>query len=79
MGILDKGAEIAGAVAAVEAGKALNPQAALLAERVAVVPGYKVGAAPASRAESKPDEAGASDMADIADAVDAIRAAGQRV
>lgn len=57
MGILDKVAEIAGAVAAVEAEKKLNPESSLLAEGVAAVLGYKGGGKLASLAE---DEFGAT-------------------
>ncbi|WP_322106630.1 hypothetical protein [Paraburkholderia sp. J41] len=51
MGILDKVAEVAGAVAAVEAEKKLNPNASLLAEGVAAVLGFKGGGTLATLAE----------------------------
>ncbi|QBR00328.1 hypothetical protein [Paraburkholderia pallida] len=69
MGILDKGAGIAAAVAAVEAHKQLSRHASPLAgDSVATTGcGDSRGRARAERAETKPHEAGAT------------RAAGQRV
>lgn len=64
MGILDTVAEIAGAVAAVEAEKKMRPDASLLAEGVAAVLGYKGGGALASLAEEKLGGADAADNAD---------------
>ncbi|WP_322048189.1 hypothetical protein [Paraburkholderia sp. J67] len=64
MGILDKVAEIAGAVAAVEAEKKLNPQASLLAEGVAAVMGYKGGGALAELAESRARASGDASSGD---------------
>ncbi|WP_258396930.1 hypothetical protein [Paraburkholderia unamae] len=64
MGILDKVAEIAGAVAAVEAEKKMHPEASLLAESVAAVVGYKGGGALAELAEEKLGGTPAADNAD---------------
>lgn len=51
MSILEKVAEIAGAVAAVEAEKKVNPDASVLAEAVAAVVGFKGGGALAALAD----------------------------
>lgn len=67
MGMLDKVAEIAGAVAAVEAEKKLNPNTSLLAEGVAAVMGFKGGGTLATLAEEKLGAAQASTGADNAD------------
>ena len=64
MGILDTVAELAGAVAAVEAEKKINPDSSLLAEGVAAVMGFKGGGTLASLAEEKLRGTDAADNAD---------------
>jgi len=65
MEILDKVAEIAGAVAAVEAEKRTRRGAALLAEGVAAAMGCEGGGALAALAQDELGSAGAADNAGL--------------
>ncbi|MGF6599961.1 hypothetical protein P3T23_004695 [Paraburkholderia sp. GAS448] len=56
MGILDTVGEIAGAVAAVEGTKKVDPDASLLTEGLAAVAGFKVAGALESLVEKKDEE-----------------------
>jgi hypothetical protein len=56
MGILDEAEKIAGAVAAVEGMKKLDPNASLLTEAAAAVTGFEGAGAIAERIENKEGE-----------------------
>ena len=56
MGFLDEAEKIAGAVAAVEGMKKLDPNASLLTEGAAAITGYEGAGAIAERIEKKDDE-----------------------